>query len=297
MDKNVKIKRMLRKVWYGTAITFSVLVLLFSSMGVIGTVIFEQTLVDATQNLLSATAKTAGSLRSVVAQIDQLSGELRQISSAVSAISLKIGQNIEDKGLVATLLPAEQEEKLNATIENIQQTLSTVREFLTAGIGIYRSIDRLPFVDLPGLSEEKVAEIIQAVSDIQATVDELKQSIQDFRSGVAEGVGRITQAADKVTQGLDKLSALLAELDQALAALQDLALQLEAAVPLAFGLAAVILTIFMAYVAYTQVEVIRVLVRRWKALDTTVALEPGLVIPEPAPEEAEAESEDSEAAR
>ena len=295
MDKQVKTKRVLHKVWYGIAITLSVLVLLFSSLGVIGTVIFEQTLVDATQNLLSATAKTAGSLRSVVAQIDQLSGELRQISSAVSATSLKIGQNIEDKGLVATLLPAEQEEKLNATIENIQQTLSTVREFLTAGIGIYRSIDRLPFVDLPGLSEEKVAEIIQAVSDIQATVDELKQSIQDFRSGVAEGVGRITQAADKVTQGLDKLSALLAELDQALAALQDLALRLEAAVPLAFGLAAVILTIFMAYVAYTQVEVIRVLVRRWKALDTTVAFVPEPVIVEATPVEAEAESEDSEA--
>ena len=275
MDKQEKYKRIMHKVWYGTAITLSVLVLVFSTVGVIGTWIFEQTLVNVTQNLLNATAKTAGSLRVVAARIDQDSGELRQISSAVSAISLKIGQNIEDKGLVATLLPAEQEEKLNATIDKIQQTLSTVREFLTAGIGVYRSIDRLPFVNLPALSEEKVVEVVQAVSDIQASVDELRQNIQDFRSGVAEGVGRITQAADRVTQGLDNLSARLSELDQALKALEDMALQLEASVPLAFGLAAILLTIFMAYVAYTQVEVIRVLVRRWKALDTAVALEPG----------------------
>jgi hypothetical protein len=274
MDQNAKIKRILRKVWYGTAITLSVLVLVFSSVAVIGTWIFEQTLVDVTQNLLSTTARAAGGLREVAARIDRESAELHQISSAVSAISLKIGQNIEDKGLVATLLPAEQEEKLNATITSIQETLSTVREFLTAGIGIYRSIDRLPFVNLPGLSEEKVVEVVQAVSDIQATVEDLRQSVQDFRTGVAEGVGRITQAADRVSQRLDNLSAMLAELDRALASLQDLALGLEAAVPLAFGLTAVILTILMAYVAYTQVEIIQVLVRRWKALDTPVILEP-----------------------
>jgi outer membrane murein-binding lipoprotein Lpp len=267
-------KRILRKVWYVIAITLSVLVLVISSVGAVGTVIIEPTLVDVTQNLLNATAKTAGGLRQAAAQIDQQSGELRQISSAVSALSLKIGENIEDKGLVATLLPAEQERNLGETIGKIQETLSTVREFLTSAIGIYRSIDSLPFVDLPGLSEEKVVEIVQGVSDIQAAVAELKQSVQDFRSGVAEGVGRITQAADRVTEGLDNLHAKLTELDQALAALQDLALQLEEAVPLVFGLVAVFLAIFMAYVAYTQVEIIRLLVGRWKAL-RPVAVEAG----------------------
>jgi hypothetical protein len=257
-----------RKIWYGTAITLSVLVLLISTVGVIGAWIVEQSLVGVTQGLLIATARTAGGLREVAAQINQESGDLRQISEAVSVLSLKIGANIEDKGLAATLLPAEQEQKINDTVLKIQETLSTVREFLTSAIGIYRSLDRLPFVNLPGLSEEKVVELVQVVSDIQASVAELRQNVQDFRTGVAEGVSRITQAADRVTQGLDKLSAMLVELDKALAALQALATRLEKIVPLAFALAASFLTIFMAYVAYTQVEFIRVEVRRWKALNT-----------------------------
>jgi hypothetical protein len=261
-----KTKRTLHKVWYGIAITLSVLVLLISSVGVIGTWIIEQTLVDVTQSLLTATINTAGGFRKVAAQIDQESLELRQISSSISAISLKIGQNIEDKGLVATLLPVEQEQKLNAQISQIQDTLSTVREILTAGISMYQSINRLPFVSLPGLSEEQVGEISQAVADIQATVEELRQGVASFRSGVSEGVGRITQAADRLTQGLDNLHAKLTELDQGLAALQDLAQRISEVVPLAFGLVAVLLTILMAYVAYTQVEIIRLLVRRWKAL-------------------------------
>jgi predicted PurR-regulated permease PerM len=273
MDQQVKIKRILRKVWYGAAITLSVLVLLFSTVGVIGTWIFEQTLVDVTQNLLNATAKTAGGIRVVAARIDQQSGELRQISSTVSAVSIKIGQNIEDKGLARTLLPAEQEERLNATIDNVQKTLSNVREFLTAGMSMYRTINRLPFVDLPGLSDDTVTEIVQTVADTQATVEELRQSIQDFRSGVAQGIDRITQVADRMTQRLDDLSAKLAELDQALAHLQDLASQLEASVPLAFGLIAVLLTLLMVYVGYTQIEIIRLLVQRWKAVDTTVVLQ------------------------
>jgi hypothetical protein len=37
MDQNVKIKRIMRKVWYGTAITISALVILLSTVGVIGT--------------------------------------------------------------------------------------------------------------------------------------------------------------------------------------------------------------------------------------------------------------------
>ena len=203
----------------------------------------------------------------------------------MSEISLKISQNVEDQGLVKTLLPAEQETRLNATIGKVQQTLSTVREFLTAGVSTYRAINRLPFVSLPGLNEDTVTEVVQTVADTQATVEELRQSIQDFRSGVAQGIGRITQLADRVTERLDSLSARLAELDKALADFEDLAKRLEAAVPVAFGLAAVIFTILMVYVAYTQVEVIRVFVRRWKELDTPAAVEPGTVAIEETPDE------------
>ena len=77
MDQKEKTRRILRKIWYGTAITLSVLVLVFSTIGVIGTWIFEQTAVNVTQNLLSATAKTAGGLQVVAARIEQDSSELR----------------------------------------------------------------------------------------------------------------------------------------------------------------------------------------------------------------------------
>lgn len=288
-----------RKIWYGTAITLSVLVLVISVVGVIGTWIVEQSLANVTQGLLVATARTAGELRGVTAQINQQSGELREITSAVSVLSLRIGENIEDKGLAATLLPAEQEQRINDLVAKIQQSLSSVREFLTSAIDFYRTIDRLPFVDLPKLSEEKVVEIVQAVSDIQAAVAELRQDVQDFRTGVAQGVSRITQAADRVTAGLDNLRAKLDELERALDALQALALRLERMVPLAFGLTAASLTLFMAYVAYTQVEFIRMQVRRWKALSApapVAALEPGAAAAEAPPVVVEAAPAVDEAA-
>jgi hypothetical protein len=255
-----------RKIWYSANIALSVLVLVISAAGVIGTWVVGQSLVNFTQSLLVATARTAGGLRVATVQINQESGNLRQISQSVAAISLRIGENIEDKGLLATLLPAEQERKLNETTAKIQETLSTVREFLISAVGIYRSIDRLPFVNLPGLSEEKVLEIVQSVSDVQAAVAELMQNIQDFRSGVAKGVGRITEAANRLTDRLDNLSKNLTEVEKALAALQDLAIRLEKVVPQVFGLIALFLTFFLGYVAYTQVEFIRLEVRRWKAL-------------------------------
>ena len=268
MDRNTRIKRVLRKIWYGAAIALSVLVLLLSTVGVIGTWVMERTLVDVTQSLLGAAINTAGGLQRIAGQIDQGVGEVRQISSSVSEVSLRLSQNIEDRGLILTLLPAEQEEKLTAQIGQIQETLNTIRDFLTAGINIYRSVNRLPFVDLPEISQESVDQLEQSVAESRATVQNLRQQVQDVRSGVSSKIDIVTQTANRLTAGMDALHERLYELEQNLVALQDFALRMQQTVPLAFGLIAVLLTLLFAYVIYTQVEIIRLLIGRWKAIGT-----------------------------
>jgi hypothetical protein len=266
-NEQSKMKRIMRKIWYGIAIALSVLVLLLSTAGVIGSWFLEQTLVDVTQNLMGAVAGTAGGLRRVVAQIDQGVGEVRQIANGVSFVSQRIGQNVEDKGLILTLLPADQEQKLVERIDQLQDKLSSIREILAAGLSMYRSIDRLPFVNLPRPGQESAENIEQTMAESRASVLELRQNVQDFRSNVTGGVGKITQAADRVTERMDGLHDQLTELDQNMAALQDFAVRVQNAVPFVFGLGAILLTLLMVYVIYSQVEIICLLIGRWKKMN------------------------------
>ena len=148
-----------RKIWFGIAITLSVLILVISVAGLVGAWVVQNTLSDVTVSLLQTVYDSAGSLRQVIQKVDQGVGEVSQITAEVSQISSQISQNVEDQGLLLLLLPQEKEDKLVEGINSIQETLSTISEFLASIVEMYRAIDSLPFVDLPGPSLEQVEKV------------------------------------------------------------------------------------------------------------------------------------------
>jgi hypothetical protein len=266
MDAKPQSKHIGRKVWYGTAIVLSVLALLVCAAGVMGTWVVERSLANLAVTLLAAVEDTAGGVRQFAGRIDQGANEVRAISSEVSSVSSQISQNVEDQGLIRLLLPEEKEQKLDATIQSIRDTLNTVTDVARSVLELYDSIDRLPLVSLPRPSATRVEEMQQTVADTQANVETLRQGVQDVRGGAAGGIDRVTQAADRVTTSMDNLSSDLAQLDSDLAALQDLAVQMQSTIPTLFAILAVVATLFLIFIGYTQVEVIRLFIRRWKML-------------------------------
>jgi hypothetical protein len=265
-----------RKIWYATAIALSVLVLLISVASVVGAWVVQNTLSDVTVSLLQTVYDSAGGLRQVIQKVDQGFGEVRQITSEVSQISTQISQNVDDKGLLLLLLPQEKEDKLVEGINSIQETLNTIREFLATFMEMYRAIDKLPFVNLPKPSIEQVEKIEAALTRIQTDIAALRKNVQDFRAGAADVISRVTQAADKITAGIDELSGWMSNLDSDLLALQEFALRMQTTIPRVLFVIAVVATLFLAWVIYTQVEAIRLYVRRWKLLS-----EPQAALPEP----------------
>ena len=260
-----------RKIWIGVAITISALILLLSAAGVVGVWVVENKLSDATVSLLQSVYDISGELRQAIEQADQGIGEVRQITAEVSQISSQISQNVEDQGLLALLLPQEQEDKLVASMNSIQETLGTIREFLASTIEMYGAINSIPFVNLPTPSLEQMEQIETTLSGIQADIATLQQNIQDFRAGAADVISRVTEAADKITAGLDELSGKIENLDQVLLALQDFSTRMQTTLPTLFVVMALVISLFLAWVTYTQVEVIRLYVQRWRLLGETPA--------------------------
>ncbi len=137
---------------------------------------------------------------------------------------------------------------------------------------MYRAIDSLPFVNLPGASQEQITKVEAAIAQSQTDIAELRQSVQDFRTAAAGQVDRVTQAADKVTARMDELSGNMNNLGADLVALQEFATQMQTTIPRLLAIIAFIITLFLAWVIYTQVEVIRLYVQRWRLLGETEAV-------------------------
>ncbi|MDX1437795.1 MAG: hypothetical protein R3335_13355, partial [Anaerolineales bacterium] len=149
---------------------------------------------------------------------------------------------------------------------SIEETLGTIADVLRSGVTLYNSIDQLPFVNLPKPSQEKVDEMQASVEETQAEIDALRQSIQVFRTGVSSEIDKVTEAADRVTEEMDSLSSDLAALDSDLTALEDFADRMQSTVPVLFSLGAVLITLLLLYGGYTQVEMIRMVIARWRKL-------------------------------
>jgi len=274
MNQPTQSKHAGKKIWYGAVITLSVLVLLISAVGVIGAWVLQSKLSDTTVALLQTAENVAGRAQQVIGQVEEPLGEVQQISQNVAVASAKLSQNVQDEGLLKLLLPPEQEQKLVNLATKVQDTLATIHEVLSTAASLYQAIDRMPFISLPTPGLEKVRAVEQSVTEIRVAIEELKGKVAEVRAGAADKIGVVTEIAtrisDRSAEVLDNLAALDAELE----GFKQTVAEVRSAVPTVFVMIALLITLSLAYIAYTQVEVIRLFVVRWRSLETASAALP-----------------------
>jgi hypothetical protein len=258
-----------KKIWYGAVITISVLVLLFSAVGVVGTWVIQGKLSDTTVALLQAAENVAGSVREVIAQVQDPLLEIQQVSTKVAEASTQLSQKVQDEGLLKLLLPAEQEQNLVNLASKVQDMLATIHEVLSTAANLYQAIDQIPFISLPTPDLEKVRSLEQTVSDIRISIEELKGTVAEVRAGTADKIGVVTEIATQISSRLAEVLDKLAALDAELAGFQQTVAGVRSTVPTVFAIAALLLTLLLVFVSYTQVEMIRLFVRRWHLLGAT----------------------------
>jgi chromosome segregation ATPase len=253
-------------------------------VGVIGVWVVERPVSDAAVNLLRIVENSAGVVRQATGRIDQSLASLEARTTEISESAQQISQNVADQGLVLVLLPQEKEQQLVDTAESVRDTFAGIRESIAGGLDLYNSINRLPFVNLPGLDEEQVRNLEDAMAQTEAQVESLRSDIAGIRSGVAGAIDKVVAAVDQITQDILDTREELAEVDSNLAELESLSIRLQRTIPNILIAIAVILTFILAFVIYTQVEVIRLYVARWRLLGTPMLPSPAEPPVEPTPE-------------
>jgi len=279
-----------KKILYSLVIGMSGLILLVSLAGIIGVWVVERPIADAAVSVLKVVENSSQVIRQANSRVDQTLAALEAKTTDIANSSQQLSQNVNDKGLVMVLLPEEKEQQLTETADSVRDTYSGIRESIANGLDLYRSINRIPFVSLPGLSDDQVEKLESGIAQTQTLVTTLRSGIADIRSGVTGAIDKVSATADLLTKEIPRARDASAQVDSSLAALEALSVRLQQVIPGILIIIAVILSLIFAFLIFTQVEVIRLYLDRWRLLGRPQEMLPAETLAQP-PQEGEAGSE------
>jgi len=269
-----------KKILYGFVIGLSGLILLLCLVGIIGVWVVERPLSEAAVTTLKVVENSTVLIRQSGSRVDSTLILLQSKTAEIADASQQLSQNVTDKGLVMVLLPEAQEQALIETVSSVQDTYNGVRESITKGLDLYRSISRIPFVSLPGQSDDQLEKIYSSMAQIQTLVETLRSQMADFRSGVAIKIDKVVGAVNLLNDEITIVRDGLSQLDAKLAALEAFSIRLQQVIPGALMALAVILSLIFAFVIFTQVEVIRLYMAHWQLLGKDQVIISGDTLPQ-----------------
>lgn len=241
------------------AIVLCGLVLLVSVCGIVGVwvtnSIASNFVIDVSVGIeSSAQAVQRGVLR-LDTGIEELRAEVQQVSQAVTQVS----QNVGDEGLVRTLLPEATEERLTTAVTRVTDTTGAIRDSLSAARNLYRSVNRIPGVNLPTPSEEVTQNVTARAEEVRADVQELRSAIAGVRAQQADAIERVNVITSRIDTRLSTTQDNLNQINAGLTNVQTAAQQVRRTVPTLFAIGAAIITLIQLWVIATQVIVIRMM--------------------------------------
>ena len=255
-----------KKILYVIVIGMSGLILLLSAIGILGVWLIQRPLSDTTISLLHVVETSAKVIRASGDRVDQALAAFETQIQEIATASDQLSHNVIDKGMVMVLLREEKEQQLMKAAASIRATYQSVRGSIALGLDVYRSLNRLPFVSLPGPDEDQMDKVETSITGLQEKVKIFRSEIADFRTGVASKIDKVTATAILLNNDVSQTRNNLAQLDARLAALEALSIHLQKIIPAIFLTMAVILTLILGFLIFTQVEVIRLYVNRWQQL-------------------------------
>ncbi len=256
-------KSIAQRIFSVVSIILSVLVLLLSIAGIPGAWLARSVGIDVATGVLDGVDQLAQAGRDSIGRQDSRLTNVRQMVGEVAGSADRIAREVENKGLVLTLLPPEKEQELAASAQQVADGLDSVQEVVQAALELGKTINRLPFVRLPAPEQEQVQAMKEGISSVRNGLDDLKADIRQLREGTASEVSKISSTASNIDHGLETAQADLAQVDSRLIALQAGAGQLKQRISTLLTIVAIVTTVLSAWVSYAMVVVIR---RAWTDL-------------------------------
>ena len=245
-------KNILQRIRPILAIILSVVVIMICIGGMAGIWVVEGAISSAAVQMLGAFDSTVQIMRDGITGVDTGIATLAESVSTVEAASAQLSQNVNDKGLVLTLLPPTKEQELKVAAQSVRDQFASILDLLNATKETVQAINSLPFIDLPGDGLVSVATLQDQMDGMTILVEDLNVGISESRSQTSANISKITETTVNLNNLLTGLRSDLATTDAELSAIQTQSRHLQKLVRTYLLLSAIVLTLLAIWVGFSQ---------------------------------------------
>ena len=204
-------------------------------------------------NLFEAGERATAAADKALTQVDNAMVDFGNKASTLSDDVAQIGKNVEDKGVIATLLPADKEAVFTDKVTEIKQTMGQVKDGIDSVRNFMQAFQALPFIQTPDLDDSLLGKLDKLIRDIEQFVSDLKQGIEDLRNGVVGAIEKISAALAGLSNAVFEARIPLAELRAYVQSANLVILPfLQVATPIFFLVVGVILSILYVWTAFVM---------------------------------------------
>jgi hypothetical protein len=257
-----------RRVWAMFSIIASSIILVLAVLGILLSWLVSQAAIDVVVGLMNGVESASQTAQYAVSRIEARVADVRADVVDIGDSAAQLSGNVANEGLVVTLLPDEKVGRLGMAVSQVDDAAASLQDSVASARNLYRTMNRIPGVDLPALDETRLAAVPAAVDTIRDGAFEIKTGVQAVRQKQADAIARVTTAAGKVENRLDSFSSTLDQFNAGFVRLQDRAAQIRGVVPTLFTVIALLVILFEIWIIYTQVVVIRLALGQWRAANT-----------------------------
>ena len=255
-------------------ISISSLVLLICLAAVVQIWLVKGKVTDASIKMLQAMDESASMVSNIATRVDTGLAKIADISGKIESASSQLEQNVDDRGVVLTLLPETREQELTAAVISVQEDFAAIRELLKAVNETIQAFNRLPFVELPEKGLAAIETLESRIDQLTVLVDGVKADIQAFRSETAGRISKITTAASDLNMQLANIRSNLQLVDSELKSIQVQSRELQELLPTLLTSIAIMVTLLAVWVGYSQMVIIERAVKAYReAQNRAVTLE------------------------
>lgn len=265
--------RTLKQIGRVLLILIAVIVMVILVAAIAGTWYANNTVSDVTLRVF-ALAETGVSIAETgVNRVDGLVKDGRtEVQQAEETIET-VGGNLQENRPVLTALQSRLQTRLGPTVDTVQQGLAPVRDALVTVANVVEIANAIPGVQQ---RSPRLAQLDQTFTDLEQMAADVKQLDDTLRSSVVdqqalltqEAVNTLTGLTTRIDDGLAQVEAAVAQVMEDVNALQDDLLARKARLLLIYDLTALVLTLLLLWLIYSQIVVIR---HQWRAMRTAPA--------------------------
>lgn len=255
-----------QKIWRGLSTAIAVVVIITSIAGIVGAWWAHNTVTNVTLRAFTIVDTAVGVVDAGASRVNDLvqrgRNEVQQIESTI----VTVGDNIAENKPVLTALSNRINERLAPPVEQVRTILTPIISTVRAVRALIDFVNAIPFIreTPPGIDDlenalnrldETIADVRQINDTVRATVTETTERFTN------ESAGTLTGLTGRVDSRLADTQAAVEATRAEIAALQGRLAAQRARLLLIYNLIAIGLTLFLLWVIYSQIVVMR---RPWR---------------------------------